>query len=449
MADPHGEDAAHPPLDTPPPYEVGIGLERYLTASPGIGGRIKQWAEDFVVEEVPLALAESKGEGKYTMAEVRVRNWETNRLMREIAHRLRVSREAIFFAGTKDKRAITTQFIAIPAPEEAVRALDIADVEILSTTRSDRAPKIGELLGNRFEITAREIPTPPAEAYARAQAIADEIVAAGGFPNYFGVQRFGSLRPVTHLVGQALVAGDLEGAVMTYIGNPMDGENEVSRNARTRLEADRDWEAALDYYPPHLNFERNMIRILASKPDAWDRAILSLPRNLVSMFVYAYQSILFNRILSRRVDAGLPFATPVPGDVCLGATPEGLPDRNTQIQVSERNLAKMTRQAAKGKVFVTAVLFGAQSTYAEGEPGEIERAVIEAEGISPDAFHIPVLPEAASDGTRREILAPVERIDVDAPDDPTEAALRFRFFLPKGTYATCLMREILKSDGVQ
>src|ERR1051325_4349582 len=208
----------------PPALERALGMERYLTDTPGIGGRLKTFPEDFVVDEVPLAFPPPAAEGKYTIAAVRARNWETNRLVGEIARRLGVSRESVFFAGTKDKRAVTTQYRSLRASEEAVRALDLKDVEILETRRADRAPKIGELVGNRFQIRVRAARGDP-------QPCLDRIAAEGGFPNYFGLQRFGVLRPITHLVGEQIVRGNLAEAVRLYVGHPVptepDGFREV------------------------------------------------------------------------------------------------------------------------------------------------------------------------------------------------------------------------------
>ncbi|HKW42622.1 MAG TPA: tRNA pseudouridine(13) synthase TruD, partial [Thermoplasmata archaeon] len=88
--------------------ERGVGIDGYLTSTRGVGGTIKGRADDFVVEEIPSAL-EPVLDGPVTIATIRVQNWETNRLVRELARRLHISRRRIGFAGTKDKRALTTQ----------------------------------------------------------------------------------------------------------------------------------------------------------------------------------------------------------------------------------------------------------------------------------------------------------------------------------------------------
>src|SRR2546426_5103219 len=92
-----------------------VGISAYFTSAPGLGGRIKASAEDFVVDEVSVDLPPSE-EGRYTAARIRTRNWETNRLVRGLARHLPISRERITVAGAKDRRAVTTQVFEFDGP---------------------------------------------------------------------------------------------------------------------------------------------------------------------------------------------------------------------------------------------------------------------------------------------------------------------------------------------
>src|SRR2546430_17716320 len=85
-----------------------VGTSRYFTSAPGLGGRIKASAEDFVVDEGSVDLPRSETR-QYAAARLRTRNWETNRLVRELARHLRISPERIAVAGAKDRRAGATQ----------------------------------------------------------------------------------------------------------------------------------------------------------------------------------------------------------------------------------------------------------------------------------------------------------------------------------------------------
>src|SRR5947208_578105 len=109
--------------------ERDVGIVGYLTSTPGVGGTLKDAPEDFVVEEISSPPPPS-AEGRFTVATIRVRNWETNRLVRELARALHVSRRRIGFAGTKDKHAVTTRLFSFEGiPIDAVRELHLKDVE--------------------------------------------------------------------------------------------------------------------------------------------------------------------------------------------------------------------------------------------------------------------------------------------------------------------------------
>lgn len=414
---------------------------------PGTGGHLKVVPEDFVVEEVPLAFPKPQAEGKYTVAAVRAKNWETNRLIREIADRLGVSKRAVFFSGTKDKRAVTTQYVSVRAPIEAVRDLHIKDVDVLDAFRVDRAPKIGELVGNRFVIRARHFDVPVEEAERRARASLARLEAEGGFPNYFGVQRFGVVRPVTHVVGEHITRGDWEAAFWAYAANPHAGEPPDIFEARSRLADDRDVKSALQFYPRYLTFERQLLHHVAEHPGDYVGAFRVLPPNLSSMFVYAWQSILFNRIVTRRLARGVGLNDPQVGDVVLALGPNGTPDRDRFIAVGADNVEKVRRRCVAGKAFVSGILFGTDVPFAGGIQGEIERAVLEEARVSRDDLRVPEFPEIGSGGTRREMLAPLGPVALERGADAHGDFLEFRFFLAKGTYATSFLREILKAKS--
>jgi tRNA pseudouridine13 synthase len=175
-------------------------------------------------------------------------------------------------------------------------------------------------------------------------------------------------------------------------------------------------------------------------------ALEAVPSNLQRLFVNAAQSYLFNRILSERLERGLPFDRAVAGDVvCFadradaGDVPAGLarPDPDRLQRVTERRVETIDRHLSRNGAFVTAPLVGTETELGEGEPGEIERAVLDGADLSPSDFDLPS--EFGSTGTRRAILLTT---DLEIEHDP----LTFSFALPSGSYATVLLREFLKGD---
>jgi len=421
--------------------ERDCGIEAYLTATPGVGGRIKADPEDFVVEEVSSPPPQVEG-GRYTIARIRSRNWETNRLVREMARRLHISRKRIAFAGTKDKRSVATRLFSFELPANDLALLHLADVELLETYASDRPLEIGDLRGNRFALTVREMAVTGDEARTRIEETLAVITATGGFPNFFGMQRFGSLRPITHIVGRHIVRGEFREAVNAYVANPLEGEAEASFDAREALEKSGDYKAALASYPDILGFEKTILHHLAGHPEDFVGALQALPFNLLLMFVHGYQSSLFNRMLTERLRRGMPIHRPLPGDFVLPVTAGGLVDRERWIPVGEANLGKVREQCAAGKAFVSGVLFGMDSPLASGAMGEIEARILEEEGVRSTDFLVPAIPRISSKGSRRELLCPLGPVTLSVRED----AASLGFSLPRGSYATCLVREILKDE---
>lgn len=459
-----------------PAREREMGMAWYVSDADGTGGRLRTTVEDFVVrerEQFDVAIQPVDADhGAYPHLVFRATlfEWDTNDFADALAGKLGTSRELVNWAGTKDKRAVTTQLFAVKTEANDLPELRDAEIEILG--RAGRPVLFGDLAGNAFELRVREVEAPEnAEAITRAlrtfatgdESNSDRPAPDGGgpagVPNYFGHQRFGSRRPVTHRVGLAVVRGDWEEAVMTYLTMTDEEEPADTREARAFVAEARDWSAALDRLPRKLRYERSMLHVLADRAGDgepttadWQAALEALPTNLQSLLVNAAQSYAFNHVLSERLEQGLPFHEAVAGDVVCFAdrdAPEGLalPDVGRLQPVDADRVRTVNRHCARGRAFVTAPLVGTETEFADGEPGEITREVFADLGIERADFDLPG--EFHSTGTRRAVLLrtdlAVERIADDVVDSDGED-LRFEFALPKGSYATVLLREYLKDD---
>ena len=422
--------------------ESDLGLEVFYTGDlPGIGGKLRKTPEDFVVEEISI-LPPQVPDGKFVIAKVWHRNWEANRLVRRLASNLHVGRSRVGFAGTKDGRSLATQLMSFQAPLEMVQTLAIPDVKILETYTANRMISIGDLIGNRFEIKVSDLSN-SVDVKEACGKVKERLDTIGGFPNFFGVQRFGSVRPITHLIGRDLIRGDFEGAVMRYAANPLDDESEAN-DVRRALQETRDFERAMKEYPQKLTFERMIIGYLVENPGDYVGALRTLPRNLLMMFVHAYQSHLFNRMVSERLRQGIPVNEPQIGDMVLPLDKMALPDHDHAIPITSDNLEKARKNARECKAFVSGLVYGTESVFAEGPMGEIERKIIEGEDIARLDFQIVGLREASSKGNRRELLAPYKDLSIELLSD----SVVFKFALNKGCYATSLLREFMKAESI-
>jgi tRNA pseudouridine13 synthase len=414
------------------PLERDLGICWYASDAEGIGGRLRTTAEDFLVEEIPLERKQTSG--PFLICRLTKKNWELQHAVKEIAKRLSISHRRIGWAGTKDRNAVTTQWISLynVSPEQ-VAAIYLKDIKLEPLVRSNEGLSLGDLQGNRFAILIRD--PDPADLAGRVQSVSETVAA--GVPNYFGLQRFGAIRPVTHRVGEWILKGDYEQAVMTYVGVEFPGEPEEIKAIRAAFRATRDPAPVLHVLPVQMNYERAMLHHLVECPGDYAGALQVLPPKLLSMFVSAFQSYLFNLSLSRRLDDGYALDDPQPGDRLLFAN-----GRTDEVTAANCNAVKI--HLKRGRCSIALFMPGKEKFEAR-TTGELATEALLAEYcISPEDFErASVFVRTKYEGAwrpvalRTEILSAVE-----------EGCLRLTFSLPPGHYATTVCREYMKTDPV-
>ena len=393
----------------------------YLSKARGMGGTLKEQPEDFIVEEIMKdgtvleigkTISHPSKKGDFTHFVMQKTNWNTIQAIHEVGRLLGTGPRRFGYAGTKDRIAVTVQLCSAWQVEPA-RLLSIRpkDISINGAWLAKDAVELGDLAGNQFCITVRGVKKSAAK---QVKEISEEL--GGVFPNYFGEQRFGSVRSNTHLVGKAMVKGDFKSAVMCYLCLVGDEELPEAKEARQRLPNELDFAAALKYFPRYLKYERSMIAYLAERKNDYAGAIRNLPRSLSLMFVHAYQSHLFNTLLSRRVEKH--GSKKLKGDTFCGKNAYGFPDVE-----------------AKGKSFITGRVIG----YETRKLTEGEKRLLKEEGVAQGDFRVKSLPELGSKGTERALFAPVKDFWFEARDENGI----FTFSLPPGSYATVLLREFI------
>jgi len=431
----------------PPNIEQDTGITVYATTTPGTGGTIRQVPEDFIVQE--LTNREEQNTGKHLICTLTKKNWDTHHLVRDISRILHISQQRIGWAGTKDKNAITTQKISIYDMDETeLERIRLRDVTLTAVGRSNKKVSLGDLWGNRFKIIVRHIAQSVDEVDTLVGLTTSQIKVMGGVPNFFGIQRFGIQRPITHIVGRKLAEGDIKGAAIEYIARPYPGESEDARQARQYVLDTLDFKGGLGIYPLRLRYERAMMSRLVEKPGDYAGAFNALSPNLRKMFVHAYQSYLFNLILSRRLESGLPINKALPGDIVCFKNAAHLPDPTRMQNVDNDTLDGINNLLRRGRAFVTGPIIGYETPMSGGLPGDIEQAVIEEEQVDIEGFRMPTVPELASKGLRREIIIPINHNNQVIEDKLNLGftAVELEFDLQRGAYATTVLREYMKSD---
>jgi tRNA pseudouridine13 synthase len=415
------------------PLERDLGIQYYASDAEGIGGRLRTSAEDFLVDEIPLEKKQTSG--PYLICRLTKRNWELQHAVKEIAKRLGISHRRIGWAGTKDRNAVTTQWISLynVTPEQAA-AVRLKDITLEPLGQSNEGLSLGDLQGNRFDIVIRD--PDPADIDLRVRSVSEAVAA--GVPNYFGIQRFGAIRPVTHRVGEWILRGDFEEAVLTYVGMEFPGEPEWIREIRAEFRATRDPAPALSSLPVQMNYERAMLHHLAECPDDYRGALQVLPPKLLSMFVSAFQSYLFNLSLSRRLGEGYALDEPQPGDRLLFIN--GRTDT-----VTEANCSAVKIHLKRGRCALALFMPGKEKFEAKTPGEQATEALLLEHRISPEDFgRASEFVRTKYEGAWRPVAL---RAGIQSAVEGSD--LRLKFSLPPGHYATTVCREFMKADPVR
>ena len=448
-----------------PKIDELLGIKVYATETSGVGGVIREAVDDFVVEEVLVdgskatiekagahqVLGTSHIKQQYLLCILVKRNWDTFIALRNIAKQLGISQKQIHIAGIKDAKAITAQHITIEncSLEDASKVhINGIAIHPVGYFRDKLSPYY--LLGNNFAIKIKTIKCSGSTVEQQITETAETLDAIGGIPNFFGHQRFGTKRPITHLVGKAIVGGDFEEAAMLFLAKSSVHEHPASRQARTELRSTRDFKQALQNFPKQLHFERLMLRHLVEKSEDFVGAFRRLPVKLQELFVQAYQSYLFNRFLSERVKNGFSLGRAEVGDYVVNVERSGLPMFHTAKVVNSENVAEVNKSVKAGRMRVALPLIGSKQKLSKGAMEQIERQILKEEDIQTGNFRIHAIPDMRRGGGLRAIVTPVKNFKLNSVSACAASQrahqVDLSFMLLRGSYATVLLREIIKPN---
>lgn len=409
---------------------------RYLTHEiPGIGGLIKQRPEDFLVDEIPAY--DPVGEGEHFYMLVQKRNVATLEMLKILANHFEVDRSAVGYAGLKDKAAITRQVVSIHAPGrklDETPSLRDERLQILWTDYHTNKLRRGHLIGNRFSVRIRGVkPTDVLAANRVLQRLASE-----GVPNALGEQRFGLLAN-NHLVGRHLVRGDFASAVNELLG-PNAAHPERNTEARARFQVG-DFGEALHLFPRNAHAERAVLRSLARRNSA-KRSFFAIERTLLRFYVSAFQSAVFNRVLDERLKAGTLRAL-LEGDIAIKHLNQSVFDVTGEVAADAGTVARL--QAFE--ISPSGPMWGGGMKRAGGGTGAAELEALLASGVTVEELEsFTMRNRTLIGGERRSLRVPVIDPEVEGGVDEHGAYVRCAFELPKGSFATIVLREIMKVD---
>jgi tRNA pseudouridine13 synthase len=323
--------------------------------------------------------------------------------------------------GIKDAKAVTTQYAGMERvmrnPPAELRSRHTR-LTLKGFTKHPLEKRF--LAGNKFEIKIYNV---------RSSDLSSFVPQISKVGNFYGLQRFGSERLVTHLVGREIVKRNFIQAVELLLSYTTEFDTQMSREIRNRCADPRNYRQVLKMLPRGMDIERQVLSALVAGRNAI-AALRAVPIMIRRLFVQAYQAYIFNRCLSRAIMRGEDLLQPQTGDLCFemegpatfGRIIKYNPNSKTKLVPAIR-MAGYTFQPGKGRF------------------ENITRAILqEEEVVAPKDFYIKEMQELSHQGGFRQ--APLWCTDFWYERDP----LRVSFKLPKGSYATTLLREIIKPD---
>jgi tRNA pseudouridine13 synthase len=416
----------------------------YLTPDlPGVGGVLKQSNDDFLVEEQPLY--EPCGEGEHVYLFIEKNGLTTTEAVRRIARCFHMHRRNIGYAGLKDKHAVTRQHVSLWLPgAEDERILE--GVERVNTTQEKlkvlwhekhtNKLKRGHHGGNRFVIRIRDVePT----RVVHAKRILD-LLEQRGVPNYIGDQRFG-YRQNSHRTGKALLLGDFDTVVAEMLTADAPSESEYVQQGRAYVRAG-DYEQALQVWPKTLRYDRQLLDALRQGKSSKD-AVLAIDRNQRAFLISAWQSAVFNDVLSQRLADGT-YDQLLPGDLAWKH------DSRATFEVDESTYEADNApggRVSQGLLSPSGPLWGTEMPRATGEPGRIESEALTRSGVTEAQLAGTGDEHAAvAEGKRRPLRILLKDPDVSGGVDEYGPYIKTSFELTRGAYATMVLREVMKNN---
>lgn len=387
-----------------PDLDSKIGILVYSTKFHGIGGKIRVEPEDFEVNE--LISEKSKKlineQNGYAVYKLKKRKIDTNHALSGIFRKKGIRLKSL---GLKDASAVTEQFVCSGNKGKSIEnfSSDKYSLEHLGFVKKPLSKK--DMIGNHFKLKISD-----------CQNKLDSFTEYGKILNFYGYQRFGSKRPVTHLIGKAILQQDFEKTVDLILSFTSSYDSKENTEIRQKLSDKANYRQYFDQVPPQMDIERIVLNEMMEHGEPI-RAIRAIPVSLRRFYVQAYQSFIFNQSLSAAFLDGEDLFEAQTGDVCfdhngiIGKYVKGL-DQNLALPFVGYSYYKKTR-------------FDFQIS-----------KILQQEEISPKDFFIKEMQEASSEGGFRQ--AAIQCSDYSAHDDVVE------FSLSRGSFATILLREIMK-----
>lgn len=387
-----------------PKIDSEIGISVYSTAFNGCGGKIRIHFDDFHVSEVlsKKVVDSVSKEGNYAVYKLKKSGIDTNHSLSIIFKKYRLRLKAL---GLKDSSAVTEQFVCEQEKTKSIDSISEKKFSIKKIGFVKKPLSKKDMIGNQFQIKITDTK--------------DDLKKFNEYDrilNFYGYQRFGSKRPVTHLIGKALLQKDYEKAIDLLLSFTSKYDSQENSELRKKLSDKSNYSKLLEEIPFQMDLERMVVSQLIKNDDP-KNAIRVIPLSIRRFFIQAYQSYLFNLTLSSAFRDGEELFLPQQGDVCYDKS--GVLGKFSNLSTQRLSIPFI------GYSYYKKTRFNYQIS-----------KILEHEEISPKDFFLKDMQEISNEGGFRN--SSIKCDDVKATSDVVT------FTLSRGSFATIVLREIMK-----
>lgn len=406
------------------------GIEYYSTSFNGIGGNIKNNNKDFIVKEIlhPNFLKELSKQKTDThvfpIYEIEKRGIDSNHAVMVLKERLGINLKIV---GIKDAKATTTQYASSNNSKRISKDVKIGEISLKLIGFSEKPVDKSILIGNRFKI---QINNPKDSSKNNLSIFISEISNVG---NYYGLQRFGSERLVTHLIGRAILKRQFSEAIEILLTYTTRYDSKFSIEIREKLKDIKNNPNLLKIIPKGMDIERKIAYEITKGNRDPISVLRSIPINIRRLFVQAFQAFIFNKTLSIAIENDLSITKCEKDDLCFEVIDEIVFGKIRKFENSN---------SSKYKKIPIIRLPGYAFQPGKNRFDKIVKDMLHYENITAKDFFIKEMQELSETGGFRQAAFISKDFQYKTAKNVTEV----EFAVPKGTYATTLLREIIKPD---
>jgi tRNA pseudouridine13 synthase len=385
--------------------------------------KLKQQPDDFQVEELTdVALS---GEGLFAFYRLTKTGWTTPDAIAALRRRWQLDRGRVSYGGLKDRHARTVQYLTVFRGPRRKLTHQTVHVEYLGQVGQPYTSQ--DIRANRFRLVLRSLSPVAVEHAERAL----EEVRRDGVGNYFDDQRFGSVSG-GEFVARAMVQGRYDEALRLALAAPYEHDRAAAKKEKATLRAHwGDWAALKELLPR--GHARSLVDYLLHHPDDFRGALERLHPELRGLYLSAFQSHLWNRMLVRWLTEHVPPEQRVGVRLRLGEVPmpRGLDDAH------RAELAALTLPLPSARVALAP----------EDPRAALMDAVLAEEGLQREEMRLKGFRKVFfSKGERAALCVPSELRSESGEDElhPGRRKLVLSFELPRGSYATLLVKRVTR-----